>query len=78
MTERAGLLVCLIQELWPVLDGSGHVADVDEVKRMTVIPVLLDVVDEEFDVWRGARRTKSTVRLCNPFPLLSGSWLEVH
>jgi hypothetical protein len=47
----ACLLICLIEERGPVLDGASHHAQVDQVERRDVVPVQFEVVDEKLDVY---------------------------
>ena len=46
-----GLLEGLVKQLWPIQDGAGEKAHVDEVKGGLVRPFLFEVVDKEFNVW---------------------------
>ena len=41
-----------LDELGPVLDAGGHVAAEDEVERLLVDPIALDIVDFKLDVRR--------------------------
>jgi hypothetical protein len=44
------LLIRLVEECGPALDGAGHHAQVDQVEGCHVVPVQLEVVNEELDV----------------------------
>jgi hypothetical protein len=46
----------LLHQTGPVFDRAGQVAAVDVVERRGELPVVLDVVDLEKDVWRDAGR----------------------
>ena len=59
MTTTAGkstrnLLVCLLEDILRITEGSSHVTAMDEVELLAEDPVVVGVIDLEPAVWRDA------------------------
>lgn len=50
MKSRVHILEALPVQLWPVMDGVAHHPTVDEIKRLVVRPIVLNIIDFEADV----------------------------
>jgi hypothetical protein len=44
-------LIDLIDEPWPVSYRAGHEADMNEVERLRIHPLLLNIVNLKLDIW---------------------------
>lgn len=64
------LLECVLEELWPVGNGSAHRSSVDEIELRVVDPRIFDVVDFKIDIRMNTKQVNlnSHISVVNAHP----------